>query len=355
MGKNRLRILFHTNESYKLGRGHLIRCVTLAKKIQKEHKAQIYFVTNSDNPVLPNEGFIVKKVYRESACRKIRNTFIEIRPDAIIYDILNVSEEYVAKTAIPEALIVVFDYFDRTKKLTSADLVFNFHCSEGMRDFIEAKFYEGMEYGILREEFYRYRRNPKNKKKYYDVLLSFGDTDPHGITKNILSALLTYNRVPLVLHVVLGEKTRQKDKIFSLSKNGTNKTVIYERVKNMGELMSRMDIAFVSGGLTLFETIYMKIPTVVVCAHKYAYELANVLDKNNCALNLKYHYTVTKKLVDNAMNKLLFLDNLRIMRSKQSDIKINGANIISEILIRELTGRGKCIHRVKQWHKITQR
>lgn len=315
------------------------RCLTLAKAMRQKQDARIYFVTDADNLNLPDEGFTIFPLSENSCCEKIRDVFQRIRPDIIIYDILNISEEYIRQTAVPGAMVVVFDYFLRSQKLSSADLVFNFHPSEGMEHFIDAKFFQGIEYAMLRDEFYRYPGCAKEKNDQCDVLLSFGSTDPLGITKKVLRILSEYSRTRLLLHVVLGQHFREIEDICSLVGKSGNSVELHKKVINMAELMSRMDIAIVSGGLTLFEAMQMRIPSVVVCAHEYAFELADFLDKSSCVLNLGYHDKVTKEMLSEAMDKLLSRDNLSLMRSRLSALRINGAQRISAILLKEISDR----------------
>lgn len=339
MGKNILTVAFNTNESYKLGVGHIVRCVTLAKKMQEKNNVQICFVTNAEHPILSKEDFNINNVTAKLSCERIRDIFLKIRPDVIIYDIPDLTQQYVVETALPQSFIVILDYYNRNEKLTKADIVFNFHHSEGINRFIEAKFYEGMEYGILRDEFYRYYSSTKKNTNCFDILLTTGSTDLHGITKKILNTLVTYDHTGLVIHVVLGRHCRDKEDIYQLSSKSANRIEIYEGITNMAELMSGMDIAFVSGGVTLFEVVHMNIPTIVVCAHEYAFELASYLDKNNCAINLGYQDRITKQMVYEAIDKLILSDKLNVMKEKQATIEINGASRIADIIFTEVSNR----------------
>jgi spore coat polysaccharide biosynthesis predicted glycosyltransferase SpsG len=275
----------------------------------------------------------------ECSHKEIRDIFIKIRPEVIIYDIPDLTQSYVAKTALPQSLVVVFDYYNRNEILSRADMVFNFHHSEGMEKNIESKLFEGMEYAILRHEFYRYSVREKPNKEYYDVLITAGSSDPHGITRKILSLLLAYDQSQLMIHIVIGEHNRDKKDICELSKRSENRIKIYEKVTNMADLMSRMDFAFVSGGVTLFETISLQIPAIVVCAHEHAFELASFLSKKQCAVNLGYYNSFTKEKLFDTIDELTSSEKINEMRNNLSSIRINGAPKITGIIYNEVLKR----------------
>lgn len=339
MEKNTLTVSFHANESYMLGSGHIMRCVTLAEEMREKMNAKVSFVTNSGHPLLLGKNFTAYKISPKMSHKEIREIFTKIQPEVIIYDIPGLTQNYVAETALPQSLIVVFDYYNHNETLSRADMVFNFHHSEGIKKNIESKFFEGIEYAILRNEFHKYSASEKPNKDYYDVLITTGSSDPHGITKKILSFLLAYNQSQLMIHVVIGKHNRDRKDIYEQSKGSASRIKIYEKVANMAELMSRMDIAFVSGGVTLFETISMRIPTIVVCAHEYAFELASFLSEKKCAVNLGYYNDFNKKKLFDTIDELISSDKISKMRENLSSIRINGASKITSIIYDEVVNQ----------------
>ena len=153
MGKDKVKIVFHVFSNHQIGGGHLSRCLALAKHMLKNSKFEIYFVTNKPDFVI-FEGISSLTIEYEKGESEVNKVLKSINPDVIIYDLLDISSDYVANTKISKSLTVVFDYYDRESRLTSANIVFNFHESKSISDYIEAQFYEGIEYGILAEEFY---------------------------------------------------------------------------------------------------------------------------------------------------------------------------------------------------------
>ena len=227
---------------------------------------------------------------------------------------------------------VVFDYYHLNTRLKSADIVFNFHCRPKIKEMIDAKFYEGVDYAILKEDFYTVL--PK-REKYTDlcnVLLSFGTVDYSDITGRVLDSLLKYESVDLILHIVLGSGYRHKDKIYELKKMREDRINIYEHIDSMAQLMAKMDIAFVGGGVTLFEAVQMNLPTLVVCAHPYGFELAQNLVNRKCVINLGIHDDFDKDMVFESLDKLLLTEQFKNMKSNLEAFNINGVDRISDIL-----------------------
>lgn len=336
MGKAGLKVVFHTYGGFKFGEGHIRRCCSLAREMRRRLNAQTCFVTNM-GALVSQDGFALEKVTADASHLDIRLAIERQNPDIIIYDILDVTERYIADTKKKDVLTVVFDYYLRDSRLKSADLVFNFHNSVGIGNFIDAKFYEGMEFAILHEEFYK---NPHDRHFHADkgrcnVFVSCGSSDPHGIAHKTLNFLTAYPGFPLTFHVVTGKNKQLAEDAAKLTRTGNHRLRIYENVEKVATLMSGMDMAIVAGGLTLYEAVHMRLPVIVVCAHEYAHELAEFLQEKSCAFNAGYHQDISQDILFSLFDRLLTNSELERIRAGQSGISINGVKKITDILISE--------------------
>jgi len=330
MDKDRVKVLFHAYTGYQLGSGHLMRCLALSKKMKQRRGAQIYFATNYDGSLFARQEFITEIMPDDAPPQQLKAIVGKIKPDIIVYDIPNVTEEYVGGTRLARSLAVVFDYFNRTERLKSADMVFNFHKVGGISNFIEGAFFEGIEYAILRDEFYQQIQAEKSRKGHFDILLTFGNSDPFGITRKVLDLLINNDGAPVVFHVMLGENIKDRQYIYSLSER-TGRIKCYDNV-SVAELMSKMDLVFVPGGVTLYEALQMKLPSIIVCAHHFAFELAEYLSQNGLAVNAGYYNTIDKKLLTDTLNATLVPAKLDMLRTNMMKININGAEMITDIV-----------------------
>ncbi len=338
MAKNRLKVALHAFAGVKLGSGHLKRCLVLAEVIARRD-CTVNFVTNDYGKKLIGSNFPVVLVMKQEY-RVVKDNLNKLSADIIVYDIPGVNNSYIARTASPGAVKVVFDYYNRMSVLKEADFVFNFHRCPGIARYIKGNFFEGMEYALLNREFYQAWERKEVVSNSCNIMLSFGSTDPLDITSRVFASLLEYRGKNIFLHVVLGRGMRAKSRIENLARQVPGIFKIYKDVRNMAQLMAQMDLMIVSGGLTLFEAAQLRIPVMVICAHKYAFELADYLAKSGVAVNMGFHNTVNKALIWAALDRLLKDDGLRLMRKnfQRSGIFINGAKKIPDIILK--TSRG---------------
>ena len=119
----------------------------------------------------------------------------------------------------------------------------------------------------------------------------------------------------------------------------TNKKfTVLHNVTNMSEIMAKHQIAISAGGNTLFELLTVGVPTLIVCGEKHELEIANLINKQNYAINLGYGPTISKNII--AKNVENLLNNLDLRRTFNKNTKKifdgNGLTRLCDLIISKL-------------------
>ena len=144
-----------------------------------------------------------------------------------------------------------------------AHLVFN-ALFASYRSQPEKGWYFGPEVYDLREEFRHAERAGFNEKPRR-ILITFGGTDPSGLTGRVLDEIIDICPYPISVIAGIGMQNykRLADRIAKLKFAG-HKIDLLRNVPMMSDVIRTVDIAFSSGGRTLYELAHMAVPTIVM-------------------------------------------------------------------------------------------
>jgi spore coat polysaccharide biosynthesis predicted glycosyltransferase SpsG len=119
----------------------------------------------------------------------------------------------------------------------------------------------GLEYGIIREIFFQYRKIQKDRKNYRNIALSLGGADVGNLSESLIRLLDKKMRdyKNIQYHLILGPLSERKEfKTDFLNLN------VYYGPKNIEQLMSEADIAICNGGTTMMEYAFLGIPAIAI-------------------------------------------------------------------------------------------
>jgi UDP-2,4-diacetamido-2,4,6-trideoxy-beta-L-altropyranose hydrolase len=124
----------------------------------------------------------------------------------------------------------------------------------------------GLEYVLLRDEFRRARPAPALPERAGRLLVSFGGTDPKGMSARAIRAIAGLGAAveQLAVTVVIGPANAAGDAIEQAAAEAPFSVVVARDVERMTDLMGSTDLALVSGGSTVWELARMGVPALVV-------------------------------------------------------------------------------------------
>lgn len=188
----------------------------------------------------------------------------------------------------------------------------------------------GPEYVIFNDGF----RNIDLSKKITNtttskptVLLNFGGADRLNLTLSVYRQLMKISNQIGEINIVVGKLYGPIEELTQCinANSGILKSNLFINTNKMPELMLESDLAITSGGLTVWELLYLKIPNMVISTSERERITAEALSLRKCIVNMG-HETVgenfLKEISYNLNNKEEFLESI-----EKSKIEIDGKGI----------------------------
>ena len=302
---NRKRILFRVVGDKKIGMGHIYRSLSIAHEIS-DH--EILFVCDEGNAIAVNKlagyDYWLEVYKKEEIVKKI----IELKPDLVINDILDTTQEDILP--LKKNGIKVMNFEDLGDGACLADITIN-ELYDNPR-FDSKNILWGNGYFFIRDEFNGAKENVY-KNKVESILISFGGTDQHNLTLTIyrsIKDICKFNNIKM--YIVTGPGYID----FEHLKEEVNNDVLVELTNATGvisSIMEKSQVAIISNGRTVYELAQMNIPAIVIsqhereCNHDFSVESNGFID-----LGI-YRDNITDIDVVNNLNKLIEDDSFRKM------------------------------------------
>jgi len=284
------RMVFRCLGNFKLGLGHMARCSVLNEhlaskgsiySIRPDPVAESYLRERAQSYHLIPQGFSETEE-AEYLVRAAR----EIKAKTIVLDRKDNSREYVE--ILKKAGFFVLDLEDRGPGRDFADILIDPHISPGSPEaaYTGSAFCGfGPGWCILHPLYTRlHRRAMLSLRKRQEagpvseIVISCGGSDPAGLASRVVKALDRRSE-NFRITVVAGPGARQVDLD---CQNHPVRT--FHRLDSLARTLCQSDLAFTSGGITMFESLCLGLPTVVVAQHKEQYRNAAKLASQEALL-----------------------------------------------------------------------
>ncbi len=174
-------------------------------------------------------------------------------------------------------------------------------------DKVKIEIFSGIEYSIIRDDFWPLReliKSVKNDDEYLDILITFGGSDPKGLTKEGIKLCENWKKKgkKLNITVVLGELNQ-----VDLSENYT----VLKSPENFHSLLAKSDIVLTSGGITSLEACFVGTPIIVfpqLPEHEFFFKWLErqglALFYNSPNLDKIFNKTYREKMIENQKKKV---------------------------------------------------
>ncbi|MBR4169512.1 MAG: UDP-2,4-diacetamido-2,4,6-trideoxy-beta-L-altropyranose hydrolase [Lachnospiraceae bacterium] len=255
----RKKIVFRTVGKMQLGMGHIYRCLTLAYKLTGH---EILFVADAESDLgiarIKEANFPIKKVENDAEFERLLD---EIRPDILVNDILDTTEEYM--TMVIKYCKRVINFEDVGSGAKYADAVINALYEKGEKLHNE---YYGSKYFCIRDEFLE--EHPKEfSETVENILVIFGGADPSDLTGRLYEICkVLHDKHPKInFHFLLGFAYPHKDQIVT---DEEHRIYVHNDVKRVSAYMNKMDLAVTSQGRTVYELASMGVPSIVLAQNE---------------------------------------------------------------------------------------
>ncbi len=259
------RVLFRVDGSASVGMGHVFRSLAIADALRGLSRADIAFLMSADHTeglvTVSRAGYAVRVVgdrKEETYLEHIR----DFAPAILINDLPALESSYLTSLShLGAATVNLVDTIDDLETTEHyAQVIVSVMNDEGETP---EGFYGGPRYAILRDHF----RGQAAKEVREDprlVLLSFGGSDPQGLTLKAARALAALDSTVEVV-AVAGPAFSFRREFEALAAALPRRIpLINEAGGHIAELMLEADVMVGSGGMSVYEIAALGTPGVIL-------------------------------------------------------------------------------------------
>jgi len=310
MEKKIFKIVFRCDASPDIGLGHLIRCLAVAKGMEKQ--SQIIFATTKDgtNSYIKGAGFeVFFKEKNETEERYLKRLNYIIHTDIIVID-----KKYPYSTKLLNSLkqgntkIIMIDNICEGLAGCNEIIFPNAHLDKDiLKEYLSQgqinKVKTGLEYVVLRNEILTLKdkinhnfHNPPN------IVVTTGGTDPEKVLLKLIPWLKGMDLKANIL-ILIGQAFKYKNKLEKLIINLPDN---FQVLPYSIEGLLKADIVICTFGVSIYEMIYLQIPTICISHSRGNAKSARILKGRYGVIedlgfvediNLQNLYFVVKKLL----------------------------------------------------------
>lgn len=323
------KFVIRVDSSTQIGSGHLMRCLTLAKQLQKGDTAEIFFVSRdldgNLNHLITQEKFNLILLPRHNFDETLtgyakwltvpqavdaQETIERIKSlghvDKLIIDSYAIDTQW--ETALRPFVGEIFVIDDLANRKHNCDVLLDQNFYRDMETRYNGlvpphcKLKLGPQHALLREEFYIAKKNLRKRDgTVKNILVFYGGVDLTNETMKALQALTKINLANVTVNVVVGERNSNKNLVAEFCKrHGFN---FYCQVNNMAELMNAADLSLGAGGTTTWERLFLELPTIVTAIAENQLQSSDDCNVFPLIHYLGYYDEVTvQKIVDALKN-----------------------------------------------------
>lgn len=266
-------IVFRCNASKKTGLGHISRCLVLANKFRLNGD-RVFFVINRDKiaiEMVENENF---KYYFEDD-----SDIFDFEFDIFIADARNnISKDIIKRLKEKDILTVAID--EPNEYARECDICFYPPHAKIEKSLYKGRVYQGFEYIILRDEFYKNYKKVKNSIP--NILVMMGGTDTYHLTLPVVKQLLSLKQ-NFDISVIVKKEHKNYDHI----KNIDPRVKVYSNIKDMAKFLTKIDFGIISFGVSAYELLTMQIPAIHICLDEDHWQASEYFEKNGYAKRYK--------------------------------------------------------------------
>lgn len=258
----RRRIAFITIGTQARGIGHVMRTRNLLECLHGHHTLVLCD---------PAETLAIERLraafHPVEICEReaMHDRIVDWGAEIVVHDELATDRRRLDAERAAGLKIVLFE--DNGPGQELADVVFNALYSAAESEPAKNRWYGPSVYD-LRDEF-RHAVRGEFRERPQRVLLTFGGTDPSGITLRVLDAIgdLCHLAITVVAGIGLRNVRAVEERVDAMRSMGIDVTLLRD-VALMSDVMGDADFAFSSAGRTLYELAHMGVPTIVICQNE---------------------------------------------------------------------------------------
>jgi len=260
------RIFFRVDGSASIGMGHVYRSLAIADALRQSSRADIAFLMSADHSeglvTVSRSGYPVR-VVGDARLDTYIDHIRDYAPEILINDLPRIDDHYLrALSHLGATTVNLVDTLDDLEVTEHYAQVIVSVMNED-RETPEG-FYGGPAYAILRSHFREREKEREVRLEPKLVLLSFGGSDPQGLT---LKAARALQGLPegIELVAVAGPAFSYRAEFEALVQTLPRRVpLINQAGGHIADLMFEADVVIGSGGMSVYEIAALGTPGIVL-------------------------------------------------------------------------------------------
>jgi len=304
-----MKVAFRVDASLKMGTGHIVRCLTLAKGLHEKYGTECFFICRKHpghlNNKIQKEGFNVialpenSKQYQpnpedlahaswlgcdwQTDAAQVRPILEKIKPDCLIVDHYALDNRWEYELRLCYSTLMVIDDLDDRKHICDLLLDQNLLVEKSKR--YEGKLPEhcikliGPSNALLQPLYGKLHKQAKPRQlPVKRLLIFFGGADNDNLTGKTLTALQNLECPDISVDVVMS-KSSSFLKIIQDQIKFQENVHLYCDLPSLAPLILKADLAIGAGGATTWERLCLGLPSIVISTSENQRPVARDLHK----------------------------------------------------------------------------
>lgn len=332
-------VAIRVDASIRMGTGHVMRCLTLAKKLNV-NGCHVIFLSKKHqgnlNQLIIQKGFNLLELSApkqsieaqieeskwlgcsyQSDAEECQQLLKGLTIDLLIVDHYSLDWHWqnLIKTKLnqPQQIkIMVID--DLANRKHDCDILLDQTLGRHANDYkalvpVHCQLLLGTDFIMLRDEFIQNRQRAVDKRKHtttiHNILMTMGGTDPDNIAEKLLIWLITFKKTSNKMHVTLVVSPvspfMNRLKAISIVHDWIS---IASNPESMAQLMLTSEIAIGSSGATAWERCCLGLPSLSIISAENQNFLNKSLSKAGAIISLGHFADLTYASFEEALNEI---------------------------------------------------
>lgn len=304
-----------------MGTGHVMRCLTLARALQKRAHEPILVINQHDiswlNEEISRSGIETVNVLPQSLQSKV---ILELNPDIVVVDSYWIDSVDISllNESVPVAAIIDGD---------SRGIVCSLYIDQNLgseklwADKLSGKVLAGSKYALIREEIIRLppRGDGNHLENTPNVLIFAGGTDATGVIPEILNAVDQVDE-EFSLTVISADSSVHTNIRLVHPADFTSATTEFD------SLLGRADIVIGAAGTSSWEICTIGIPSIFLAVVENQLQVISAIEKAHCgeSIDLVADRSLLSSQLQNKLTALLTSQELRANYSRNCKEHFDG-------------------------------